>query len=312
MQFSADSAGTVSRQKHSSGGYLAGLVAGIAYGSNPLFGKDLLSGGVPVISILFFRYIIATLCIALLIFRKRESVRITWKQFEWMMMLGLFFSASSLTLFESYNYIPAGLATTVVYLYPVFTALIMMFLHQMPSWQSWVSILASLAGVAIMTGIGQGGDFNAKGVLLCAASAFSYSMYLVIVNQSRRLANISADTITLYSLGIGTILYMFLSVRSGVPVTRGIDRAEDWIDLLGLGIVPTMIAMLTLAISTKTIGPTKTAVLGVAEPLTAIAIGSLIFHEPFTLNVAAGVAVCIAAILFMVLSDHKKAASGQQ
>lgn len=311
MQQITESAGNTSAQRHSIGGYAAGLIAGMAYGANPLFGKDLLSGGSSVTSILLFRYLIATICMALFILWKRDTVRISRKQFEWMIMLGLFFSASSLTLFESYKYIPAGLATTVVYLYPVFTALIMVFMHQFPSWQSWVSIAASLAGVAIMTGIGQDGNFNAKGILLCAVSAFSYAMYLVIVNRSRRLSNVSANTITFYSLGIGTILYLILDIRSGIPITYGIDGTGDWLDLLGLGIVPTMVAMLALAISTKSIGPTKTAVLGVAEPLTAIAIGSLVFSEPFTLNIAIGVAVCVAAILFMVLSDHRRPAAQQ-
>ena len=305
MAIHTPSAGKLSN----AGGYAAGLAAGIAYGANPLFGKELLAGGVPVISILFFRYLIALLCMGAIILCKKDSLKISWKQFELMIILGLFFSASSLTLFEAYKFVPAGLATTVIYLYPVFTALIMVFLHQRPSWQSWVSIAASLAGVAIMTGVGRGGGFNATGILLCAASAFSYAMYLVVVNQSRRLAGVPANVITFYSLGIGAAVYLTLGLRSGMPLTQGIDRAGDWLDLLGLGLIPTMVAMLALAVSTKSIGPTRTAVLGVSEPLTAIAIGTIVFSEPFTPNVAAGVAICIAAILFMVLSGRNGAAT---
>ena len=36
-------------------GYTAGIIAGISYGMNPLFGKELLAGGAPVSSVLFFR-----------------------------------------------------------------------------------------------------------------------------------------------------------------------------------------------------------------------------------------------------------------
>lgn len=301
-----NSAGNSSVQKHPFWGYAAGLVAGIAYGANPLFGKDLLTGGVSVSSILLFRYLIGLLCMGAIIAFKKDSVRISRKQFEWMIILGFFYSASSMTLFEAYKYIPAGLATTVVYLYPVFTALIMVFLHQMPSWQSWVSIAASLVGVVIMTGIARGGGFDWRGTALCAASAFSYAMYLVTVNQSRRLASVPANIITFYSLGIGALVYLVLGIRSTDPILQGIDSVKDWLDLAGLGLIPTMLAMLALAVSTKAIGPTKTAVLGVSEPLTAIAIGSLVFAEPFTFNIAAGVAICIAAILFMVLSDNRK------
>lgn len=309
MQLHHEAAAAGRVRQSSLGGYAAGLIAGMAYGANPLFGKDLLAGGAQVSSILLFRYLIALLCMGAVIAWRKGSIKINRKQFEWMIMLGLFFSASSLTLFEAYKYVPAGLATTVVYLYPVFTALIMVFLHQKPSWQSWVSIAASLAGVVIMTGAGRSGSFSFTGIMLCVASAFCYAMYLVIVNQSRRLAGVPADTITFYSLSIGALLYLLLCVRSGSPLTAGIEGAGDWLDLLGLGVIPTMVAMLALAISTKTIGPTKTAVLGVSEPLTAIAIGSLVFAEPFTADVAIGVAICIASIMFMVLSEKKPSAA---
>ena len=37
-------------------GYLAGIMAGVSYGTNPLFGKALMESGVPIMVMLFFRY----------------------------------------------------------------------------------------------------------------------------------------------------------------------------------------------------------------------------------------------------------------
>ena len=42
-------------------GYPAGIIAGIAYGLNPLFGVPLIKNGTPVESILFFWYGISLL-----------------------------------------------------------------------------------------------------------------------------------------------------------------------------------------------------------------------------------------------------------
>lgn len=75
---------------------------------------------------------------------------------------------------------------------------------------------------------------------------------------------------------------------------------------MGLAIVPTMIATLTLAISSRYIGPTKTAILGVFEPLTAILIGTLFFSEHLTFKMALGIAFCVAAVVFMILKPGKK------
>ena len=67
-----------------------------------------------------------------------------------------------------------------------------------------------------------------------------------------------------------------------------------------------MISLLTLAVSSRYIGPTKTSILGVFEPLTAIMIGTLLFGEPLTVKMGIGVAVCVAAVLFMILRPGKQ------
>ena len=87
---------------------------------------------------------------------------------------------------------------------------------------------------------------------------------------------------------------------------EGIDTVADWGNLLGLAIVPTMISLLTLAMSSRYIGPTKTAVLGVFEPLTAILIGTILFGEPLTFKMACGITICVAAVIFMILKPGKK------
>ena len=70
--------------------------------------------------------------------------------------LGLLYTASSTFLFEAYKYIASGLATTLVFLFPVMVAIIMVFLKVVPSWQVWLSIIATFAGVMIMTGLDGG------------------------------------------------------------------------------------------------------------------------------------------------------------
>lgn len=102
-------------------------MAGVSYGLNPLFGKPLLDGGVPVLSMLFFRYAISALLLGGWMLLRKETFKVTWKEFRLLIVLGILFAASSVTLFESYKFIPAGLATTLVYLYPIFVAVIMLF-----------------------------------------------------------------------------------------------------------------------------------------------------------------------------------------
>lgn len=286
-------------------GYACGIAAGVAYGCNPLFSKGLLSGGASVFSVLFFRYLFAVVLMGLWMIARGERFILERRQYDWMLILGMLFGCSSLFLFLSYNYIPAGLATTIVYIYPVFTAIIALFMGQKQGWKVWLTIFVTLMGVAVMTNPFGDGGFNWWGIASSALSALSYAGFLAAVNNAKRIKDVSAHTITFYSLCVGLVLFLFLGMREEGTLLDGISGIGDWANLLALGVVPTMVAMLTLSISTKKIGATKTAVLGVFEPVTAIFIGTVLFGEAFSWNVAAGSAICIAAVLFMILTVRR-------
>lgn len=132
-------------------GYCAGIIAGISYGTNPLFAKPLLESGVPVLVMLFYRYGISALLLAGWMLLKKEHFRVKGRELSLLAVLGLLFACSSLFLFVSYEFIPSGLATTLVYLYPVFVALIMVFLRFYPSWQTWISIAATFGGILLLS-----------------------------------------------------------------------------------------------------------------------------------------------------------------
>ena len=285
-------------------GYLAGFIAGVSYGTNPLFAKPLLESGVPVLVMLFFRYGISAAILAVWMLAKRERFRVKGNEIVLLALLGTLFACSSLFLFFSYEFIPSGLATTLVYLYPVFVALIMVFLRFYPSWQTWLSIVATFGGILLLSSPSPGASIRIPGIILAVASALSYAFYLVIVNRSRRIKNVSEHTLTLYALLTGAFLFAVIRTLQGGSITEGINTAADWGNLIGLAIVPTMISLLTLAVSSRYIGPTKTSILGVFEPLTAILIGTLLFKEPLTLKMGIGVALCVGAVLFMILRPH--------
>ena len=286
-------------------GYLAGSIAGVSYGTNPLFAKPLLESGVPVLVMLFFRYSISAAILAVWMLAKRERFRVRGNEMAMLALLGILFACSSLFLFFSYEFIPSGLATTLVYLYPVFVALIMVFLRFYPSWQTWLSIIATFGGILLLSSPSPGASIRIPGIILAVASALSYAFYLVIVNRSKRIKNVSEHTLTLYALLTGAVLFAVIRALQGGSITEGIDTASDWGNLIGLAIVPTMISLLTLAMSSRYIGPTKTSILGVFEPLTAIMIGTLLFGEPLTVKMGIGVAVCIGAVVFMILRPAK-------
>ena len=286
-------------------GYPAGIITGITYGLNPLFGIPLMNNGAPTESILFFRYGFAVLILGAILLLGKQKFKVSWKQAGILLILGLLYTASSIFLFEAYKYIPSGLATTLIFLYPVIVALIMVFLRVIPSWQVWFAIAVTFLGVFIMTRSDGTQEINPTGVWLSLGSALVYAFFIVIINRSKTIGNISNSLLTFYTLSVGSVVFFSKIAASDANITTGITSTRDWLYLVGLAILPTIVSTATLAISTRNIGATKASVLGVFEPITAILVGTIAFGEALTSNILTGILLAMGAVTFMIMTTKR-------
>ena len=286
-------------------GYPAGIITGITYGLNPLFGLPLMKAGASVEAILFFRYGIAVLILGVFLWLTKQTFKVSLKQAGILLVLGLLYTASSIFLFEAYNYIASGLATTLIFVYPVLVALIMVFLRVVPSWQVWLAIVATFLGVVIMTQNGDSQAINPIGVLLSLGSATVYAFFIVIINRSKTIGAISNSLLTFYSLMVGAFIFLGKNLLSDAPITTGIEGWGAWMNLVGLALLPTVVSTASLAISTRNIGATKASVLGVFEPITAILVGTVFLGEVLTTNIIVGILLAMGAVTVMIVSTKR-------
>lgn len=286
-------------------GYPAGIITGVTYGLNPLFAVPLMQNGASIESILFFRYAIAVTLLGAFLLLRRHSFRITWKQAGVLLVLGLLYTTSSLTLFEAYRYIASGLATTIVFLYPVLVAIIMVFLRVVPSWPVWLSIALTFAGVVIMTQGDSSQAVRPMGLLLSFTSALVYALFIVIINRSKVISGVSNSLLTFYALSVGTLVFLGKIAMSDAGIMTGLTAHTAWLNLVGLAALPTIVSTATLAIATRNIGATKASVLGVFEPVTAILVGTFVFGEALTANIVIGILISMGAITFMIAKTKR-------
>ena len=205
-------------------GYPAGIITGVTYGLNPLFGKPLMDNGASIDTILFYRYFFAVVLLGGFLLLTKQSFKVTAKQAGVLLVLGVLYTMSSTTLFEAYKYIASGLATTLVFLYPVLVAIIMVFLRVVPSWQVWLSIIATFIGVIIMT-MGDAGQsaVDPMGVLLSIVSASVYAVFIVIINRSKTISSISNSLLTFYALFTGVLIFLGKMLFHHTGMTEGIE-----------------------------------------------------------------------------------------
>ena len=283
-------------------GYIAGATASCSYGLNPLMAVPLFAMGMTSYSMLFYRYVFAALILGIIMLATGKSLYLKRKLIPQMLFYGLLFSCSSLLLFESYRYIDVGIASTLLFMYPVIVSLInRIFFKEYLSVVTIVSILLALGGVTLLYfgGGEEGGTLNITGVLYVVASSLSYAIYMVAVNRSA-IKDLPSSTLTFYSISFGLILYLFFIVRDGELYP--LDNVTAWACAIGLALFPTILSILTMAVAIHDIGSTATAILGALEPLTGLLIGIAVFNERITILTAVGIIMILGAVLLLILA----------
>lgn len=279
-------------------GYTLGAIAAATYGMNPLFALPLYSDGMDADSVLFFRYLLAIPILGIMIKARGRCFRLNRKEILPLIVLGLLVAASSLTLFLSYNYMDAGIASTILFVYPIMVALIMaLVFKEKVTLQTAFCILLALAGIAMLYKNGNGATLSFTGTLLVIASALSYAIYIVGINQSS-LKNVATLKVTFYILLFGVSLFL-IRLDFGQAVTMP-QKWYMWGNLIALAIFPTAISFLCTTSAIQYIGSTPTAILGALEPVTAVIIGVTVFGEALTPRILCGILMIIAAVTLII------------
>lgn len=278
-------------------GIICGIVAAITYGTNPLGALHLYEDGINPNSVLFYRYSLAVIILGGLIFLQKKSFLISKKEISVLAVLGVIFAMSSITLFASFKYINAGIACTMLFIYPVMVALIMaIFFKEKITLITVLSIVLSLTGIGLLYKDDSGAALSTFGIVLIMLSSLAYSVYIVIVNKSS--ISVPPLRMTFYVMVFGTITILIYSFFTE-PIQK-LTTPEMWGWTLMLAILPTIVSLILMVIAVKELGSTPTAIMGALEPVTAVIIGIIIFHDPFTSRLALGILLILLGVTLII------------
>ena len=277
-------------------GFLCGIIAAVTYGLNPLFAKPLYKAGLTPDNVLFYRYLFALIGLVLMVKLNRSSFVIRRKELPWLVLNGVVMFLSSLFLFLSYEVMDVGIASTLLFVYPVMVAVIMTLgFREKMSLIAVASIVIALSGVAALS---SGDNVSWRGILYVILSALAYAVYIVCVKVSP-LKNMASDTLTMYCLAIGTVGFI---VRQdfGCSIPLLPPTVLAWSCAILLALLPTMVSLYTTALAIRFVGATATGILGALEPLTGVVIGVLVFGEELTIRLGAGIVLILIGVLLLI------------
>jgi len=279
-------------------GYFLGALAAACYGLIPLFAVNLYNDGFNVDSVLFYRFFISILFLGMYLALKKESLLLKKKEILPVCFMGLLFAISSFSLFMSYNYLNIGIASTLLFVYPIMVALInFIFFSEKLSFFTIISILLAVLGIFLLSRTNDGSIISLCGITFVIISAFSYSIYMIAINKSG-ISKLSPSKLTYYVLIFALIFISLKLLReNSLIIPKSINNYEN---ILGLAVFPTVISFITLSMAIRLIGSTYTAILGALEPLTGVMVGIIAFNEVVTYRILIGIILILAAVTIII------------
>lgn len=280
-------------------GFLYGLLSSASFGLIPLFTLPAMQQGMHFESILFYRFVFAALALGAILLLDGQSFRIQRKEIPSLLLLAFLYLVSAVFLFWGYKFMASGVATTLHFMYPVLTTLIMMlFFREKKSVWRFAAIALAVTGVFFLSSGDDSGTVTMAGILIVLLSALGYALYLVTVSQLK-IGRMKGLKLTFWVFLFGSLLLLI-----GIAPTTGIQSIPNTTttgNLVMLALIPTVISNLALVRAVKSIGSTLTSVLGAMEPVTAVCIGISIFGEAFTTGIGVGIGLIIAAVTVIIL-----------
>lgn len=289
--------------KDTTKGYLLGALSAASYGINPL-AVNLYNDGFNTDSVLFYRYALAIVFIGILMLLQGESFKINRKETLQLLFMGILMSVSSISLFESYNYIDVSIASTLLFVYPALVTIIMMlFYKERPS----ISIVLALLGVGLGITLLNKGEVSSSqnifGVSIVILSSLTYAIYIVMTQKSSTLRNLSSLKLSFYALTFGILLFVARMICGNElhPLTN----MSHYGYVITLALFPTLISLTAMAKAIKYVGPTPTAIMGALEPVTAVILGIIILGERPSICTYIGMIIIVASITLIITSKNK-------
>jgi len=285
-------------------GILFILISAISFGAIALFARTAYEAGSDPISVLFFRFSIASLVMIPLFFARSITFPRGRFLLGLMLMGGLGYVGQSFCYFTALTMASAGLVAILLYLYPAIVALFsaLLFKERFTGLKALALVLA-LAGTVLT--IGPEGRGQPLGIALAMTAPFIYSAYILVGSKiTKQVGILSSSAVVMISASL---------VFGGLVVAKGLNvphTAAGWGSVLAIALVSTVVAIITFFAGLGRVGPTNASVLSTFEPVTTVVLAAVFMGEAVSpLRIAGGALILMAVIL---LAKGEFSASGKE
>jgi drug/metabolite transporter (DMT)-like permease len=274
-------------------------ISAASFGTLAVFGRYAFANGIDTYTLLFLRFGIAAILMGGLLIWRRESFPRGRTLLQLIGMGAIGYVGQSFTYLTAIRYASPGLVALLLYLYPVFVALLSsLFLHEKITRIKALALGIALAGTAL-TVSPQGGQL--PGILLALAAAIIYSFYIIVgTHVMKKVSALQSSTVIFASAGL---VYGVLTAINGPHLPTG--QSGLWI-IAGIVIVATVIPVATFLGGLQRIGPTNASMLSTLEPVVTVILAALLFQDALKPITLFGGAMILIAVILLTRSEFSQ------
>ena len=248
------------------------VISAASFGTFAILGRYAYADGMDAPTILFLRFSLAALVLAPLLAVRREPMPPAPTLVRLVGMGAVGYVGQAMSYLTALKYASSGLVALLLYLYPIFVAILSATLLREKITRPTAAALAlALLGLALTVGP-EGGHL--PGILLAIAAAVIYSVYILVGTQVlKQVSPFQSSTIIFVSAGAASGLLM-LAAGPHWPAS-----AAGWVTIGAIVIVATVVPVVTFLGGLSRIGPTNAALLSTLEPAVTVLLAATLLGE---------------------------------
>jgi drug/metabolite transporter (DMT)-like permease len=277
-------------------GILLIAISAASFGTLAIFGRYAYEAGLDTFTLLFLRFTIAALVMFGLLFLRRETLPRGRTLLQLIGMGALGYVGQSFSYLTAIKYASAGLVALLLYLYPMFVAVLsVIFLKEKLAPLKILALVLATLGAGL-TANPEGGQW--QGIFLAISAALIYSVYIIVgTGVMKRVTAIQSSAVIFASAGA---VYGLLTAANGAHFPE--DRA-GWAAVGAVIVIATIIPVVTFLAGLKRIGPTNASMLSTLEPVVTVILAALLFSESLTTIMYLGGGLILLSVIILTRSE---------
>ena len=277
-------------------GILLIAVSAASFGTLAIFGRYAYADGMDTFTVLFLRFTTAAVLMLIFLAIRREALPRGKVLFQLIGMGALGYVGQSFSYMTAIKYASAGLVALLLYLYPMFVAILAaIFLKEKFTIIKIIAIALATLGAAL-TANPEGGAWT--GIILAITAAGIYSIYIIVgTGVMKQVSPMQSSTVIFASAGA---VYGALTAVSGAHFPK---TGAGWGAIGAIVIVATMIPVVTFLAGLQRIGPTNASMLSTLEPVVTVLLSAILFGDVLKPIILVGGLLILIAVIILARSE---------